>query len=140
MKTALFVLLALPEYAFSDDGASQGYSFWASLLQMLAALAFVVGLILLAKYLSGKLFGARFNSAATKHIRIVETRYLGPKKSLLLVEVGGEYLLLANSEESLTLLTKVNMIENIEVLEEGPDKISNLMSLFRPASGKEKRS
>ncbi len=52
------------------------------------------------------------------------------------MEVEGN-ICAANSEESLTLLTKVNMIENIEV-REGPDKISNLMSLSDQLPGKKK--
>jgi flagellar protein FliO/FliZ len=47
----------------------------------------------------------------------VETRYVTPKKSLLLVEVGGEYLLLSSSGDQLNLVKHINMLEEIEVLE-----------------------
>jgi flagellar protein FliO/FliZ len=55
---------------------------------------------------------------APKHIRLVETRYLGPKKALLLIEVGGEYLLLSSSDNGLTLIKQINLLEDIEVIEE----------------------
>ena len=55
---------------------------------------------------------------ASKHIRLIETRYLGPKKALMLMEVGGEYLLLSSSENGLTLIKQIDMLEEIEVVEE----------------------
>ena len=104
------LLLCLPTLAYAEDTIRQDYSFFSSFLQMIAALAIVVGLILLTRHFSGKLLGApaatRF---ASKHIRLVETRYIAPKKTLILVEVGGEYLLLASSEDSLTLIKQVDM-------------------------------
>ncbi len=58
----------------------------------------------------------------SKHIRLVETRYLGPKKALLLVEVSGEYLLLSSSDNQLGLIKRIDMLEEIEVIEEKPEQ------------------
>lgn len=85
------LILFLPSIALAADSSGQEFSFLASFLQMIAALALVVGLILITWHFSGRLMrrlpvGQQLFS---KHIRLVETRYLGPKKAILLVEVGG---------------------------------------------------
>ena len=49
---------------------------------------------------------------------MVESRFLAPKKSLMLVEVGGEYLLLGNCGDGVSLIKQVDMLEKIEVVEE----------------------
>jgi flagellar protein FliO/FliZ len=114
------LLLFLPSIVCAGDSSVQEFSFLAGFLQMIAALALVVGLILVTWYYSGKLMRRLpiGQHLAPKHIRLVETRYLGPKKALLLIEVGGEYLLLSSSDNGLTLIKQINMLEDIEVIEE----------------------
>ncbi|MDO9068550.1 MAG: flagellar biosynthetic protein FliO, partial [Deltaproteobacteria bacterium] len=106
------------------DGSGQEFSFLASFLQMIAALALVIGLILVTWHFSGKLMRGLpvGQHLASKHIRIVETRYLGPKRALLLIEVGGEYLLLSSSDNSLHLIKQIDMLEEIEVIEDKTDQ------------------
>lgn len=112
------LLLALPCAALGAEGSGGSYSILGSLIQMVAALAVVVGLILLFHYGANRwLRTSQGGLGAPRYIRLIETRYLAPKKSLLLVEVGGEYLLLASAGESLQLVKQVNMLEDIEVLE-----------------------
>jgi flagellar protein FliO/FliZ len=102
---------------------------------MIAALAIVIGLILVTWHFSGKLMrglpGAHHLSS--KHIRLVETRYLGPKRALLLVEVGGEYFLLSSSDNRLSLIKQIDMLEDIEVIEESQDQgaFSGILSRLR---------
>jgi flagellar protein FliO/FliZ len=114
------LLLFLPSIVYAGDSSAQEFSFLAGFFQMIAALALVVGLILVTWYYSGKLMRRLpiGQHLAPKHIRMVETRYLGPKKALLLIEVGGEYLLLSSSDSGLTLIKQINMLEEIEVIEE----------------------
>jgi flagellar protein FliO/FliZ len=73
---------------------------------------------------------------SSKHIRLVETRYLGPKKSLLLIEVGGEYLLLANSDSQISLIKQIDMLEEIEVIQEKQvqSRFATLLNRLRPTS------
>jgi len=127
----LVLLLLLPSIACAEGNSSQEFSFLSSLLQMFAALAIVIGLILLTRHFSGKIFktlpAGRF---VAKHIRLVETRYISPKKSLLLVEVGGEYLLLSSSGDSLTLIKHIDMLEEIEVVEDSGDERRGFFRMF----------
>jgi flagellar protein FliO/FliZ len=98
---------------------------------MFAALAIVIGLILLTRHFSGKIFKVLpANRFVSKHIRLVETRYISPKKSLILVEVGGEYLLLSSSGENLTLIKQIDMLEEIEIVEEYGDERRGFLRFF----------
>lgn len=121
MKSAASALfLFLPSIVYAGDNAGHEFSFLASFLQMIAALAIVIGLILVTWHFSGKLMRGLpgTHHLSSKHIRLVETRYLGPKRALLLIEVGGEYLLLSSSDNRLCLIKQIDMLEEIEVIEE----------------------
>ncbi|MBC7963458.1 MAG: FliO/MopB family protein [Steroidobacteraceae bacterium] len=114
------LLLFLPSIACAGESTGHEFSFMASFFQMIAALAIVIGLILVTWHFSGKLLKGLpgGHHLASKHIRLVETRYFGPKKALLLVEVGGEYLLLSSSDNRLSLIKCIDMLEEIEIIEE----------------------
>jgi flagellar protein FliO/FliZ len=125
------LLLLLPSLACAEGNTSQDYSFLSSLLQMFAALAIVIGLILLTRHFSGKIFKVLpANRFVSKHIRLVETRYIAPKKSLLLVEVGGEYLLLSSSGDNLTLIKQIDMLEEIEIVEDYGEERRGFLRFF----------
>ncbi len=134
--TALFILL--PTLATAAEGSASEFSFLASFLQMIAALTLVIGLILVTWHFSGKLMkGLPIGQQQfSKHIRLVETRYFGPKRSLLLVEVGGEYLLLSSTDAGLTLIKQIDMLEEIEVIEENVEenRFSAILTRLRQKS------
>ncbi len=111
------IFLLLPAAVCAADGTTEGFGFLSSLAQMVAALAVVVGLILVLSWLGGRWLNTGGGPAAgNRYIRVVETRYLAPKKSLFLVEVAGEYLLLASSGEQLNFIKQIDMVEEIEVI------------------------
>ena len=139
MRSAVSALvILLPVIASAAENSGQEFSFLASFLQMIAALALVIGLILLTWHFSGKLMRGlpMGQQLISKNIRLVETRYLGPKKSLILVEVAGEYLLLSNCDSTLTLIKQIDMLEEIEVIEEKPEQgsFATLLTRLRQAS------
>ena len=138
MKRAVpALLLILPSLACAEGNSNQEFSFFSSFIQMIAALSIVVGLILLARHFSGKLMGGGAPAGLNaRHIRLVETRYIAPKKAIILIEVGGEFLLLASAENQLTLLKKVNIIEEIEVFEESGSTRPSFFEIFRRYAGK----
>jgi len=118
------LLIILPSVVTAAEGSVPEFSFLASFLQMIAALALVVGLILVTWHFSGKLMKGLpiGQQQLSKHIRLIETRYFGPKKALLLVEVGGEYLLLSSSDTGLALIKQIDMLEDVEIIEEQPQQ------------------
>jgi len=135
-------VLFLPGVAYAAEGTgASGFSFISGFFQMVASLSIVVGLIYLAYYLANRfLKGNLVRKSVPRYIRVVESRFLAPKKSLMLVEVGGEYLLLGSTDSGISLLKQVDMLETIEVVEElsaaakpsasFPDGLRFLMDLF----------
>lgn len=140
-------VLCLPGAACAAEGTGTGgFSFVSGFFQMVASLSIVVGLIFLAYYLTNRfLKGSLVNKSVPRYIRVVESRFLAPKKSLMLVEVGGEYLLLGSSDSGLSLIKQVDMLETIEIVEElsatkkpaasFPDGFRFVMDLIRKGRG-----
>ena len=74
------------------------------ILYFLFMSAFILGAAYYAtKYLARK----GLNPAKNKNLKIVETIPLGIEKSLLLVKVGEQYLLLGSTQKGITMLTAV---------------------------------
>lgn len=123
--------LAQGEKALPVTTNIDNFSMLSSMLQMSAALLLVLGLILLVYYLATRLF----NRVPTlrpggRYIRIIEVRQIEPRKSLLLVEVAGEYLLLSSSENGLSLIKKVPLLEEAEIVDESTS-ITSFASILK---------
>jgi flagellar protein FliO/FliZ len=109
--------------------------FLPSFLQMLAALFLVVGLILLTYYVATRLMRKiPALRPGSQHIRVLEVRAMGPRKALVLIEIGGEYLLLSSTGEHLALIKQISMLEEIELVDEPTDRSSFLSVLKRAVS------
>jgi flagellar protein FliO/FliZ len=107
IAVAVFLCSPAIAYAASPKG-NEGGSMAVAVLQMTASLAVVIGIIYLLYYISNRWFkGIGGGKADPGHIRVVETRYLAPKKSLMIIEVAGEYLLLDNGSEGMRLIKKL---------------------------------
>ncbi len=121
MKTLPALLsasLLLPAVASAAGAAASGPDLAGSLAQTIGSLILVIGIILVLYYLASRFLKLPQGGGSSRYIRVVETRHLAPKKSLVLVEVGGEYLLLSNSGEGVGFIKKVEMLEEIEVVDE----------------------
>lgn len=84
-------------------------SFFPALLKMFFALAIVIGLLVAAmyvlkRYLSHSPSGSRDGSL----IQIISHRYLGPKCSILMVEVLGKVIVLGLTGGQMTMLTTID--------------------------------
>ena len=118
LPVLLAASLIFPAGAFAAGAvAGGGPDLMGSLAQMVGSLILVVGIILILYYLAGRFLKVP-QRGSSGYIRVVETRHLAPKKSLVLVEVGGEYLLLSNSGEGVNFIKQVEMLEEIEVVDE----------------------
>lgn len=132
----LYILLALPSTLWATElqTGQSSFSFLASFLQMLFALLVVLGLILATYYGANRFLknlpGIKQHG---RYIRVVESRAMGPGKSLFLVEVSGEYLLLSSSEKGIHLVKKINMLEDIEILDD-PSTRTSFFSFLQKSS------
>ena len=112
--TAILILLPSIAQAAGENG-NQGISMGGAVLQMLASLAVVVGVIYLFYYAMNRWFkGFSLGRGRSGLIRVVETRHLAPKCSLMIVEVAGEYLLLGNGSEGIRLIKTLETGDDLE--------------------------
>ena len=79
-----------------------------SILKMISALAVTVGIMVVVIYLFKKIMkktGGGIDDG--KLIRILSTKYLGPKNSVMLIDVLGDIILIGISGSQISLLTKI---------------------------------
>jgi len=96
-------------YSVSGNDTSQpagGVNTWELFLKMMAAVLLVVVLAVAAIYTSKK-FLPKITNLPGKKIRIVETVYLGPRKTLHLLQIGNQQLLVGSTGEGITALADV---------------------------------
>ncbi|HET6419115.1 MAG TPA: flagellar biosynthetic protein FliO [Geobacteraceae bacterium] len=125
-------------------GEAGGFSLVSGTVRMVASLAVVIGVILVFQYLSRKWMKGPFHGGSRGgYIRVVENRFLAPKKALLLVEVSGEYMLLSSCGDNINFIKQVDMIEEVEIIgEESPvsfretlqDRLKGLTARFPAAA------
>jgi flagellar protein FliO/FliZ len=93
-------------------------SFFPSFLKMLAALAIVLGLMIGAMYVLKRFLHQTVPGMDDgQTIRILSTRYLGPKNSIMLVDVLGQLMVIGLSNQQMSLLTTISDIRAIERLQ-----------------------
>jgi flagellar biosynthetic protein FliO len=74
--------------------------------KMMFSVALIAGLAVAAFYMSRKVL-PKVTHASAKEIRVVETTYLGPRRTLHLVQVGNQKLLIGSTNETITTLAHV---------------------------------
>lgn len=83
---------------------------------MIASLALVVGLLLGLLALAKSILGRRLLGASgTPLIRVLSSSYVGPRKSVLLVAVAGEVLILGATATELVSLGRLTDPEHIKL-------------------------
>jgi flagellar biosynthetic protein FliO len=78
-------------------------------IKMVVALCLIVGLLLLASYVVNKthLFGKSLRGK-TRSMEIIETLYLGPKRSLALIKVGEACIVVGMTPTSISCLARLD--------------------------------
>ncbi len=74
--------------------------------KMLLSISLVIALSFAAIYVSKKLLPKIANHQG-KQIRVIETTYIAPRKGIHLIQIGSRRLLLASTNESVTMLADV---------------------------------
>lgn len=73
-------------------------------LKMIASLGVVLALILVLLYGTRKLTGRRMGATGKKRIQVIESHYMGVKKTISLVRVPGKVLVLGIAGDRINLL------------------------------------
>jgi len=85
-------------------GPAPELAFWPQLIKVLVCLSALLGALLLALFIWKRWVDSRPGGGCPL-IKVLATRYLAPKKALLLVGVGEEKFLLASAGDHVTLIT-----------------------------------
>lgn len=89
---------------------------FSSLLKIAAALAVTIGVMILLIFLFKKAMQRGGGEANRDLIRIMSSRYMGPKSSILLVDVMGHVLVIGIANGAMSLLTEIMDPESLEQL------------------------
>ncbi|MDA3904180.1 MAG: flagellar biosynthetic protein FliO [Desulfuromusa sp.] len=121
MRLAIFLLLLFhAQPAFAADAIAEP-SLLGSSLKMLAALAVVIGILLLL-YAAHRKGLSLLPQKKNGLIQVLETRPLGGRKFLCIVKVRGEEMLLGMSNDRIEYLSKIpaddKFAETLQRLEE----------------------
>lgn len=92
--------------------------FWDSVIRMVSALAVVLGLMMLLaagarRWLGGRGFAVGSLKPQAPLIQVLSTGYLGPRKSVALVAVAGDLLILGSTAEHLVPLGRISDPEQV---------------------------
>lgn len=90
-----------------------------SLLKIISALAVTLGVMIMVAYLFKKLVkkgGGAINGKEL--IKILSAKYLGPKSSIMLIDVLGNIMLVGVSSSKISLLTEIVDSESLEQLKD----------------------
>ena len=95
---------------------------FSSFIKMVSALALVLGLMFVLFYLARKtVLRGQGMAPAGKVIKMIASHGLGPKKSIAVVNVAGEFLVLGIGAERITLLSKLESSSSLETLMQSLD-------------------
>ncbi|MEN6319156.1 MAG: flagellar biosynthetic protein FliO [Syntrophaceae bacterium] len=105
--------------------------FFSSLIKMISALAVVVGIMVAAMYFIKKYMkGAGTGIDDGKFIKILSTRYIGPKCSIMLVDVLDSIIAIGLANNQITMLTTISDPKSLERLNDFEREKKNPISLF----------
>jgi len=124
-------------------------SFFPAFLKILFALAVVLGLMVAAVYLMRRFMNPPSSGPRDRSlIQIVSTRYLGPKASIVLIDVLGKGIVVGLSNGQMTLLTEIDDSQALEKMRTIgqhepvnpvlPDFLKRYADRFRPVNGGQK--
>ena len=94
--------------------------FTGLIIKMVTALGIVLSLLFGVLYLAKKFLGKKMGlDGQEQKIKVITSTYLGPKKSIALVEVAGEKIVVGVTATHITMLTKIGRDEDFaDVLKE----------------------
>jgi flagellar biosynthetic protein FliO len=105
--------------------------FFSSLIKMIAALAVVLGIMIAAMYFLKKFVkGSGTGVDDGKFIKIISTRYIGPKCSIMLMDVLNSIIVVGIANNQITMLTTISDPKSLERLNDLDREKRNPVSFF----------
>ena len=111
----LIIILLVPAAALAaDESAAPGLVFMT--IKMFSVLAVVIGIMLICFNLLRKYMPqGNMLFSENKSMKIIETLYFGPKKSVVLIKVASEYILLGLSASEINYLKDIDLSDSEEL-------------------------
>ena len=96
-----------------------GADLFSSLVKMVSALAVVMGIMIAAMYFLKKFMkGAGTGVDDGKFIKIISSRYIGPKCSIMLMDVLNNIIVVGIANNQITMLTTIADPKSLERLKD----------------------
>jgi len=93
--------------------------FVSSLVKMISALAVVLGIMIGAMFFLKKFIkGTGTSIDDGNYIKVVSTRYLGPKCSIMLLDILSSIVVIGVSNNQITMLTTISDSKSLEQLKD----------------------
>jgi flagellar protein FliO/FliZ len=108
------------------------------ILKIVSALAVVVGIMIMSIYLMKRIMkktGGGIND--NELINVLSTKYVGPKSSIMLIEVLGNIIVIGLSNSQISVLSRIKDQKSLEQMndirrqENSPASFSDHLSLFK---------
>ncbi len=123
-------------FAETEQSAYNGFetSAMPSLLKVGGALAVVILAIYLGLFILKRMMGKKYSGNKKNNIlEVLETTYIGPKKSISIIRVAGKSVLVASTENQISMLTEMDSDETKEIMREvnveiEPDLFQNMLN------------
>jgi flagellar biosynthetic protein FliO len=98
-------------------------------VKMVAALGTVLALIVVLLYGLRRISGQRLGNARTKRIEVIESHYMGMKKTISLVRVPGRVLVLGIAGDRINLLDRLDDdLADASITDDAPMPFGSLLS------------
>ncbi|MBW1928486.1 MAG: flagellar biosynthetic protein FliO [Deltaproteobacteria bacterium] len=132
-----WLLFRLPEIVFAAEGppgpsSSPTTDMTMATIKMLASLILIIGLILCVFYFLKRFRGIGRMAVSGPQIRLVGSLSLAPKRSVAVVEVEGQWLVLGVGTENITLLSTLEPEKrNARDIATDPQTVGGFKALFQ---------
>ena len=125
----------------TQENVLSGYSssIFPSMLKLVSALALVIACIYVALFLFKKLMGNKVSGNRKNNImEVLETTYVGPKKTVSLIRVADKSVLVGTTESNISILTELDEEKTSSILKgmKTESEKENFKNLFQTASDK----
>jgi flagellar biosynthetic protein FliO len=124
---------------------STGPDLMSTALQMVTALGLVLGGLFVVFYLMRRLLKRDIGGSKDQLIKVLANQYLGIKKNIALVEVPGAVLVIGISNDTISLLTKIEDSATLGVIQPNKsqlppsfsDQLQRIAAKFKIAKSRE---
>lgn len=109
-----------------------------SMIKIFSALAIVIGIMMISLYAAKKIMRrTEMRVDGGEVIKVLSTRYVGPKSSIMLVDVLGKVLVVGLCQQNLSLLTSIDDQQSLErlkphhVMGQKPSPFSEQLAIYK---------